>query len=886
MTTLLRRLLYVLRRPGHDADLRDEIEVHRALRQEAFERDGLAPADAARASRRALGNVSLAVDDAHDVWALRTLDSLRQDVRTAIRGLRKSPGFALVAIGTLALGIGANTALFSICNSLILRPLPVRDPGSLALLADGSWTYPIWEETRRIGDELFGGTVAWAEESFDLSRSGQTNLVDGAYVSGRFFDVLGVTAVRGRMLTPTDDTRAALDGPVVVISHRFWLRHFGGAPDVIGRTLTLQRVPFTVVGVMPPGFFGVDVGRTADLMVPFATQPILHSGADWLAERSTWWVDVIVRLKPNQSVEQASVALRSVQPQIRAATMPDWSEAMRAGYLDEPFTLVPAATGKSELRQRFETPLFAMVIAVGLVLLIACANIASLLLARALARRHELSVRLALGAARWRVARLLFIESLLVAMIGAAVGLVFAKWSSALLVQQLSTWRGAIFLDLALDWRVLTFTASVACLSAVVAGVAPVLGLKSVAPGEALKNAGRTISGDRRFALRGTLVVAQVALSLVLVVAAGLFLRTFTTLSRVSLGFTPEALLIADANLRQSSVPPEERGVLVTRLLDAVTAVPGVRSTAAALVTPISGAGWNNWVGDSPAPPSDRSFMVWLNAVTPRWFATMGIPLLSGRDFDARDRSGGTLVAVVNESFVRRFLPGQQPVGQSINIGPQWRFEIVGVVADAVYRNPREGVVPTMYLALAQRPVFPRVALTVAATTPAQRAALERDVAGALTQVDPSITFTFRTFDQLVDATHTQERLIAMLSVFFGGLALLLAGIGLYGIVAHAVRARQTEIGLRMALGAAPSSIVRVVFRRVSVLLAAGVAFGLAAGVWAAQYVESMLFQLPARDTATFAGAAAVLVAVGGLAAWVPARRAARLDPASVLRDG
>ena len=271
MTTLLRRLLYVLRRPGHDADLRDEIEVHRALRQEAFERDGLAPADAARASRRALGNVSLAVDDAHDVWALRTLDSLRQDVRTAIRGLRKSPGFALVAIGTLALGIGANTALFSICNSLILRPLPVRDPGSLALLADGSWTYPIWEETRRIGDELFGGTVAWAEESFDLSRSGQTNLVDGAYVSGRFFDVLGVTAVRGRMLTPTDDTRAALDGPVVVISHRFWLRHFGGAPDVIGRTLTLQRVPFTVVGVMPPGFFGVDVGRTADLMVPFAT---------------------------------------------------------------------------------------------------------------------------------------------------------------------------------------------------------------------------------------------------------------------------------------------------------------------------------------------------------------------------------------------------------------------------------------------------------------------------------------------------------------------------------------------------------------------------------------------------------------------------------------
>ena len=885
MITLLRRLLYVLRRPRHDADLRAEIEVHRALRQEAFERDGLAPADAARASRRALGNVSLAVDDVHDVWALRIVDSLHEDVRTAIRGLRKSPAFALIAIGTLALGIGANTALFSIFNSLILRTLPVRDPDRLALLADGSWTYPIWNETRRIGDELFDGTVAWAEESFDLSHGGQTNLVDGAYVSERFFDVLGVTAARGRTLTAADASPAA-HGPVVVISHRFWQRHFSGAPDVIGRTLTLQRVAFTVVGVMPPGFFGVDVGRAADLMVPFATQPILHNGANWLTERSTWWVEVIVRLKPDQSVEQANLALRGVQPQIRAATMPDWPEAMRARYLDEPLTLVPAATGKSELRQRFETPLFAMVVAVGLVLLIACANIASLLLARALARRRELSVRLALGAGRGRVARLLFLESLLVAASGAAVGLVFATWSSALLVQQLSTWRGAIFLDLALDWRVLTFTVAAACLSAVVAGVAPVLGLKSVAPGEALKDIGRGITGDRRFAARAALVVAQIALSLVLVVAAGLFLRTFTTLSRVPLGFNPEPLLIVDANLRQSRGPAEERGALVMRLLDAVNALPGVRSAAAALVTPVSGAGWNNWVGDSPAPPSDRSLMVWHNAVTPGWFATMGIPVLSGRDFDGRDRSGGPLVAVVNESFVRRFLPGQQPLGRSINTGPQWRFEIVGVVADAVYRNPREGMVPTMYLALAQRPVFPRVALTVAAATPAERAALERGVSGALTQIDPSIAFTFRTFDQLVDATHTQERLLAMLSAFFGGLALLLAGVGLYGIVAHAVRARQAEIGLRMALGAAPSSIVRLVFQRVSVLLAAGLALGLTAGVWAAQYVDSMLFQVQARDSVTFAAAATVLAAVGFLAAWVPARRAARLDPASVLRDG
>src|SRR5690606_1400328 len=443
------RLLYALRRSRHDAELREEIETHRAHRQAALEREGLAPEDAARASRRAIGNVTLAVEEARDVWVVRAVDSVWQDVRAAVRGLRKSPGIAVIAIGTLALGIGANTALFSIFHSLMLRPLPVRDPGSLALLAGGSWTYPIWEEMKRFDGELFDGVVAWAEESFDLSQGGRTELVNGAFVSGRFFDVLGVAPARGRMLTPADDRAAAPDGPVAVISHRFWQQHFAGARDIIGRSLTLQRVP--------PGFFGVDVGRRADVMVPFAAEPLLRGADSILTQRSIWWLEVMARLKPGQSVEQATAALRGVQPQIRDATMPDGPEAMQAGYLDAPLTLVAASTGRSELRQRLETPLFAMVIAVALVLLIACANIANLLLARALARRRELSVRLALGASRWRLARLLLIESLLVAAAGAVIGLLFARWGSALLVQQLSTWRGTIFLDLALDWRVLAY---------------------------------------------------------------------------------------------------------------------------------------------------------------------------------------------------------------------------------------------------------------------------------------------------------------------------------------------------------------------------------------------------------------------------------------------
>ena len=885
MNTLFGRLLHLLRRSRHDADLREEIEAHRALRQDALERDGLAPEEAAYASRRALGNVALAVDDARDVWTIRTVDNLWQDVRAALRGLRKSPGFAIVTIGTLALGIGANTALFSIFSSLILRPLPVRDPGSLALLTNGSWSYPIWEEIRARESALLDGAFAWSGQRFDLSPSGQSDPVDGAYVSGRLFDVLGVTAIRGRMITPADDGGATPDGPVAVISHRLWRQRFDSASDVVGRQLTVQRVRFTIVGVMPPGFFGPDVGRVVDVMLPFSAEPLIQGQESRLASRSSAWLQIMVRLRPDRGLEQTNAALRAAQPQIiEGAT---WARAR------EPLTLAPAATGNSALRRRFETPLFAMVVAVGLVLLVACANIASLLLARALSRRHELSVRLALGSSRWRIARLLFIESLIVAMTGAAFGLVFAKWSSALLVQQLSTWQNTVSLDLALDWRVLGFTAILACLSTITAGVAPILGLKRVTPGDALKDAGRGIAGDRRFAVRSTLVVAQIAVSLVLVVAAGLFLRTFASLNQLPLGFVPEPLLVAELNLQASGGPPEERGARVERLRAAAAAVPGVRSASVSSTRLLTGAnsGWSTGlvgVGDEEA--SLRRPGVWLNATTPGWFETMGMSLHSGRDFQTSDRLGSGPVVIVNEAFVRRFLPGKPPIGQHVrterDAAP--RYEIVGVVGDAVYTTPREGMLATMYFPVAQRPpetFWPTVLLSIN-TAPGQRAAVERGVGEALTRVDPTIAFTFGTFDQLVEATVTQERLIAMLSAFFGGLALLLAAVGLYGVVAHAVRARQTEIGLRMALGAAPSSIVRLVFQRVGILIAAGLALGLAGSLWAARFVEALLFQSEARDPMTLAGAAAVLVVVGVLAAWMPARRAARLDPVTVLREG
>jgi predicted permease len=532
-----------------------------------------------------------------------------------------------------------------------------------------------------------------------------------------------------------------------------------------------------------------------------------------------------------------------------------------------------------------------MVVAVALVLLVACANIASLLLARALARRRELSVRLALGSSRGRIARLLFIESLIVAVAGALGGLLFASWSSKLLVRQLSTWQSTVSLDLGLDWRVLAFTAVIVCLSAIGSGLAPMLGTKSLTPGDALRDAGRGIAGDRRFAMRSTLVIAQIAVSLVLVVGAGLFLRTFASLSRLPLGFVPEPLLVAELNLQAGGGLPHEREARVRRLRDATAEVPGVRSAAVSSVRLLTGGGTSTGIvaiGDGPMTRIRPA--LWLNAATPGWFETMGIPLRIGRDFEPGDRIGNRPVAIVNDAFVRRFLSGEPPIGHSVRLGfdPGTRYEIVGVVGDTVYTTPRDGMLATMYVAMAQRKpsdFWPTVLLTVKATR-GTRAIVERDVAGALRKADPKIAFTFGTFDQLVEATVTQERLTALLSAFLAALAVLLAAIGLYGIVAHAVSARRTEIGLRMALGAEPGGIVRLVFRRVGVLIVVGTALGLAGSWWAARFITPLLFQTDPRDAMTFSGTAAVLVVVGLVAVWIPARRAAGLDPSTVLREG
>ena len=476
-----------------------------------------------------------------------------------------------------------------------------------------------------------------------------------------------------------------------MISYAFWQRRFAGASDVIGRPLVIERVPFTIVGVTPPGFFGVDVGRTFDVAIPLGTEPLIRGKESSLDRRSNWWLNVMGRLRADQSLESAQTALRGVQPQLRDATMPqDWREDDKQNYLKEPLALDAAATGSSGLRARYQRPLTTLMVVVGLVLLIACANIANLLLARATARRHELSVRLALGASRARLARQLLSESLVLSGLGAILGLLFARWFSSLLVRQLSTATNNVHLEMALDLRVLGFTAGVAIATAVIFGTVPALRATRVDPHDAMKTQGRGIAGQHRFALGNLLVIVQVALSMVLLVGAGLFVRTFTSLANLNLGFDRQPILVASVNIQPLQLEPDMRADLLVRLQEAAAATPGVASAALSVVTPISGSMWGyrlELLDGKPIEIADKG--VYVNLVSPEWFKTYGTKMLAGRDFTAADKRGAPAVAIVNEAFARKFTGGANPMGRRVReparpSSPNPEREIVGYVADAV----------------------------------------------------------------------------------------------------------------------------------------------------------------------------------------------------------
>jgi putative ABC transport system permease protein len=883
-----------------DAELRDHLE-----RQAAdYVRAGLSEDEARRRARVELGGLEPVKEACREVRSTRLLEDLEQDLRYGVRVLRKSPAFTAVAIVSLALGIGANTAIFTLVDSLILRALPVSEPGRLVRLKDGSWTNPIWEQIRDRQHAILEGAAAFSDTRFDLAAGGEVEPVDGFYASGSFFDVAGVPPMLGRAFTLDDDRRGGGEsGPVAVISYGFWQRRYGGAADAVGRTLRLNGLPFTIVGVTPPSFFGPTVGRSFDVAVPIGmVDRVEHvsEGEGPLDGRSWWWLDILGRLKPGQTPEEATRALRRVQPQIREATLPEhWPAPRLEEYLRESLTLVPAANGFSVLRGAYAGPLLTLMVIVALVLLVACANLASLLLARASARSQELGARLALGASRSRLVRQLLTESLLLAVPGGLLGLALARWGSRLLVGQIASPGGPargtpVSLDLSLDARVLLFTLGVTVATALLFGIAPALRAGRLGPHDAIKRHGAGAPGHTGGTFGGPLVVSQVALSLVLVFAAGLFGRTFTRLAHRDLGLDSEGILLVGLDAQRSAAAPDQRSALFARAEESARALPGVARAAVSFVNPVSGMGWNERFTVEGLPAlGDRESLSWMNAVTPGWFHTFGTTLRAGRDFDSHDRAGTPPVAVVNEAFARRFLGGRSPLGHVLRReGPPGHptppLEVVGVVEDSVYRSPRDAMEPIVFVPLAQLAAdeqfpFATMGVRAAAGSPAL---LSRDLAAALAGVDPGLSLTFRLFSDQLDGAVRRERIVAGLSGFFGALALLLAGIGLYGVTAYGVSRRRGEIGVRMALGAGSGTVVRLFLGRSLRLVALGLAIGAGVSLWTSRFVSPLLYGLEPTDPATLLGAAAALTGVGLLAAGLPARRAGRIDPAQVLREG
>jgi predicted permease len=825
-----------------------------------------------------------------------------QDLRLAARALRATPLVTAVAVLSLALGIGANTVIFSLVDRLVLRSLPVREPARLALVATTAqlsykpnYSYAVFDALAA-HTELFDGVLAVGNccGQSTLAVGDARGFVDRLFVSGSYFTTLGVNAFLGRVLTPADDELGGgPDGTAVVLSYTAWKRHFNGDVGAVGMHVLLDRVPITIVGVLPPFFVGTEVGRTLDVFLPIRGASAVLSTAPF--DRDSSWLNVIVRLKPGQAVAAAAAALRGLQPELRSTTRPANEPATE--YLKQPLTLAPASGGTSggtsSLRERFARPLVAVFSVVLMVLLIAAANVANMQLARGTARRHELSVRLALGSSRWQLMRLLIAESALLGAAGTALGVVFAEWAGTILVAQLSTGTRPISFDAPIDWRVLTFAGAVMIVTTMLFGVAPAIHASRVAPIDALKDRGQN-ARPGRVGISNVVVVAQVAVSLALVVAAGLFVGTFSRLTQVPLGFDRSDTLLV--TIRTPTVPGSGRNALYHRVVKTVAAVPGVELAGGSMNAPLAGTLNGDFVVSQPGapPPPDAEHIRQSDFITPGMFAAFGIAVEAGRDFDDRDTPTTPKVMIVNEAFARRFSPGASPIGQPLTLTfraqgdyPLGAMTVVGVVRDSVFRSIRSPDEPTVYLPLGQDtdPILTTNFYLGVRSTRQPPQQLTRAISAAILGVNRDIVMKARPIGDEVRDALAQDRIVAELSGFFGGLALLLAGLGLYGVTSYAVSCRRAEIGIRMALGAAPAGVIRLVLAHATKLVAIGIAVGAGVSFWASKFAATLLYGLEPRDPLTLIGAGVVLGAVGALAAWLPARRASRLDPAEVLRE-
>ncbi|MBY0495526.1 MAG: ABC transporter permease [Cyanobacteria bacterium] len=826
------------------------------------------------------------------------MSSLVRDLKFAVRQMRQTPIVSGVALLSLALGIGANVAIFSLVNALILKPLPVYDPEKLVIVGfqgvrgpNTSLTNPQWEYIRD-HQEVLVGVAAYGNPRFNLNASGETRNAQGLFVSGRYFDTLGVTAHIGRLFTTDDDRRGGgPDGPVAVLSYGFWQREYGGRSDVIGKPINLDGHPFTIIGVSQRDFLGVQIGRAFDVAAPLGTEPIIRGAESSLDRRSNWWLTIVGRLAPGQTMEQAESRLGAFLPQLREATLPlDWPASELKQYLTEPITLIAGATGVSSLRDRYSQPLYVLLGIVTLVLVIACANMANLLLAQSVARRRELALRLSLGAGRWRLVRQLLVESIMLSTIGAAAGLVIARWGSRAIVAMLSTRTQIVEVDLAMDWRVFAFTTAVGVLTGLLFGVAPAFRGTRLTAADALRDYSRgVVSGGGRFQAGHALVALQVALSFVLVFGSTLFVRTLVALTSQDMGFEASQVIVGNLDLRATGAAPEHRTQLFTRVREDIAAVPGVEAAAISFVTPVSGSTWNLEI-NVPGYAANERRGVLFNGVSPNFFKTMGTPILAGRDIEDTDRRGAPEVIIVNEAFARKYFNGENPIGKTFTIVgfnerfPTRQMEIIGLVANTKYQRLREEAQPIMFGALAQEREISSGARVVIRTTGAPFDSKQAIVA-AIAGVHKDIAVDLKRLDEDLGANVLQERLVATLSGFFGALALLLAALGLYGVMSYSVTRRRNEIGIRMALGAEPGKVVGLVLKNVAVITVAGLIVGAAASVGTGRFINSLLFNLAATDRTMIVITAITLALAAAIAGYLPARRAARIDPMAALRE-
>jgi predicted permease len=872
-----------------DAELRDhlerQIEVHQAA--------GLSPAEARAAAFREFGNILQIHEQCRDARGLLVIDDLIRDVRHALRALSRAPAFSAVTILSLALAVGPNTAIFSLAYALMLRDLPVADPHQLVELGRatpygrGNFSYPLFERLRN-QNTVFTDALAMSTTTLQASVGDDTQLnpPTGKFVSGNFFEILGVPPLVGRVLTSQDDRLANAHGSAVaVISHGLWHRQFGGAPAVLGATLRVDTIPFTIVGILPPAFEGLQFGRRVDFFIPLASEPRLRRES-WLSNPDFNWLAIVGRLKPGTSLRAARANLEAVFERSLEDVAATFSDAdARRRIRTHRLIVESARAGLSELREQFSGPVLLLMGAVAIVLLIACANVVNLLLARGLMRRREIALRLAIGASRGRLVRQLLTESAVLGAGGGLVGLALATWAAPGVIALMAEGDPTLALDLTPDARILLFTCAVAVGSALLAGLVPALRATGTSITPAAEGDARTVGASRRSARWSqTLVVAQVAMSLLLLASASLVLMSLYNLRALDPGFDRDHVLLLSLNPGKAGYRGERAAQYYRDVLARVRRAPGVRATTLCLIPPISGGGV-----DLPfaveGQPREPGALVYVHDVADGYFSTMSTGLLLGRDFSPHDGVDSPPVAVINEAFARSYLDSTaSPIGRRVALGGQEGLEIVGVVPNAKYLSLREDDRPIVYVHVFQR----REAgdsLTLAVRTSGDPMAASATVRREVLAVAPAVPVgQAATLAAQINRSLVKERLVTRILGAFAGLALVLACIGLYGVLGYAVTRRTNEIGVRLALGATRGVILQSVLRDSAWLVAIGAAIGVTLALMSTRLVSTLLYGVTPTDPWLLGGAVLCLVLVALIAASVPAWRASRIDPLVALR--